>query len=63
MTNKRKIFDAATLDKAAMMKSLCKERADKEPSASTVLGKFNTHENAFLNLMLQPDALEFSRNP
>jgi hypothetical protein len=51
-------FDADTLAKAAMrMKNIRKERADKEPSV-TVLGKFDpddfdTHEGAFLNLMLQ----------
>jgi hypothetical protein len=52
-------FDAATLAEAAEMKDLRKERrADKEPSPVTVLGKFDpddfgTHEDAFLNLMLQ----------
>jgi hypothetical protein len=50
-------IDADTLDKAAMMKSLCKERADKEASV-TVPGKidpddFDTHEDAFLNLLSQ----------
>ena len=50
-------MNADTLDKAAMMKNLRKERADKEPSVS-VLGKcdpddFDTQEDAFLDLMLQ----------
>jgi hypothetical protein len=46
------------LNEAAMMKNLAKERADKEPASVTVLGKFDpddfdTHEDAFLNLMSQ----------
>jgi hypothetical protein len=47
------------LAEAAVMKDLYKERrADKVPSVSTVLGKFDpddfdTHEDAFLNLMSQ----------
>jgi hypothetical protein len=50
-------FDVDSMDKAAVMKGLRKERVDKEPSV-TVLGKFDpddfdTHEDAFLNLMLQ----------
>jgi hypothetical protein len=49
-------FDADSLTEAAMMKTLRKERADKEPSV-TVLGKFDpddfdTHEDAFLNLTM-----------
>jgi FPC/CPF motif-containing protein YcgG len=51
-------FDADTLDEAAVMKNLCKERADKGEPLVTVLGKFDpddfdTHEDAFLNLMSQ----------
>jgi hypothetical protein len=43
---------------AAEMKGLRKERAAKEPSASTVFGKFDpddfdAHEDAFLNLLAQ----------
>jgi hypothetical protein len=51
-------FDADTLDKAAIVKDLYKERASKEPSV-VALGKFedpddfDTHEDAFLNLMSQ----------
>jgi hypothetical protein len=58
-------FDADTLAKAAMMKTLRKERADKEPSPVMILGKFDpddfdTHEDTFLNLMSRR-CLEFSR--
>jgi hypothetical protein len=49
--------DHTTLDEAAVMKGLRKERAGKEPSV-TVLGKFDPddfdmHDDAFLNLMSQ----------
>jgi hypothetical protein len=50
-------FDPDTLDNTAVMKDLYKERASKEPSV-TALAKFDpddfdTHEDAFLNLMSQ----------
>jgi hypothetical protein len=50
-------FDTDTLDETAIMKDLYKERAAKEPSI-TALAKFDpddfdTHEDAFLNLLSQ----------
>ena len=50
-------FDTDALDEAAVMKDLYKERAAKEPSL-TALAKFDpedfdTHEDAFLNLLSQ----------
>ena len=50
-------FTAATMNEAAEMKGLRRERADKEPSL-TDLGKFDpddfdAHEDAFLNLLAQ----------
>jgi hypothetical protein len=50
-------FDEETMNEAAEMKGLRKERVAKEPSA-TVLGKFDpddfdAHEDAFLNLLAQ----------
>jgi hypothetical protein len=50
-------FDVAAMNAASEMKTLMRERSDKEPSL-TDLGKFNpddfdAHEDAFLNLLAQ----------
>jgi hypothetical protein len=50
-------FDAAAMNQASEMKTLRRERAEKEPSI-TDLGKFDSddfdsHEDAFLNLLAQ----------